>query len=139
MANQLARHLRKVSTPAERRLWRELRALRSLGYHFRRQVPFGRYVVDFACLSHRLIIEVDGSQHVEGPGLVSDAIRDDHIRWRGFTVVRFSNADVLRNPSGVIASVLIELGAIQGAGSPDIDLLALPPTPGPSPPGGGEK
>jgi very-short-patch-repair endonuclease len=116
MANQLARHLRKVSTPAERHLWRELRALRPLGYHFRRQVPFGQYVVDFACLSRRLVIEVDGSQHFEPRGAASDAIRDDYIRWRGFTVLRFGNADVLRNPSGVMESALIELGGIQGRG-----------------------
>ncbi|MDO9384142.1 MAG: endonuclease domain-containing protein [Hyphomicrobiaceae bacterium] len=85
--------------------------LRPLGYHFRRQVPFDKYIVDFACLSHRLIIEVDGSQHLKETAVAHDAARDDHMRWRGFTVIRFTNAAVLSNTNGAMESVLLELGA----------------------------
>jgi very-short-patch-repair endonuclease len=60
MANERARSLRHNSTNAERRLWYFLRGLKPQGYKFRRQVPVDQYIVDFACLSARLIIEVDG-------------------------------------------------------------------------------
>jgi very-short-patch-repair endonuclease len=59
----VARALRKRMTPQEAKLWVALRTLRPAGFHFRRQVPIGPYVVDFACLKHRLIVEVDGGQH----------------------------------------------------------------------------
>ena len=60
MVNKLARHLRKNETIAEKQLWKELRELKRQGYHFRRQAPIDSFIVDFACLSHRLIVEVDG-------------------------------------------------------------------------------
>ena len=69
MANEMARTLRKNETIAERRLWKELRQLRTQGYHFRRQCPIEGFIVDFACLSHRVIIEVDGYQYFEDDGL----------------------------------------------------------------------
>ena len=61
--NSLARQLRKGSTEAERALWQQLRAARFEGRKFRRQVPIGRYVVDFVCFEARLIVELDGGQH----------------------------------------------------------------------------
>lgn len=57
------RQLRENMTETETKLWRELRAKRFENFKFRRQVPIGRYVVDFICFEHRLIVEVDGSQH----------------------------------------------------------------------------
>ena len=76
MANQIARRLRKHQTVAETNLWRELRKLRHHGYHFRRQVPIASYIVDFACLSQKVIIEVDGIQHDEPKAQAADAARD---------------------------------------------------------------
>src|SRR5438105_12289783 len=67
MANERARMLRKEQTDAEGKLWYRLRAHKLPGYWFRRQVPLGRYVVDFACMEVRLLIEVDGGQHAEHP------------------------------------------------------------------------
>ncbi len=61
---QHARDLRKNSTDAERHLWYHLRANR-LGFKFKRQVPIGTYIVDFVCLEKRLIIELDGGQHID--------------------------------------------------------------------------
>lgn len=113
MANKFARHLRRNPTPGEHRLWQELRKLRAQGFLFRRQVPIEGFVVDFACLSHRLIVEVDGSQHLEHPSLERDAARDAHLRWQGFSVVRFGNAEVIDNPSGVVTAVLLELGVLE--------------------------
>ena len=60
-----ARHLRKESTKAERALWNLVRDRRLAGHKFRRQVPLGSYVVDFACFEQRLVIEIDGGHHGE--------------------------------------------------------------------------
>ncbi len=76
-----ARRLRANSTNAEALLWRELHKLETKGTHFRRQVPIGPYVADFACLASRLVIEVDGSQH----GEESNRSRDNkRTRWLEF-------------------------------------------------------
>lgn len=112
MANQIARKLRKSETVAEKRLWQELRKLRAQGYHFRRQHPIGAYVVDFACLAHRVIIEVDGRHHLEGAMPATDAARDAHLNFLGFCVLRFSNGDVAQHLDGVMHNVLAALGAV---------------------------
>ena len=112
MANQIARKLRKTETVAEKRLWRELRKLRVMGYHFRRQHPVDGYIVDFACLAHHVVIDVDGYQHGEGTALQKDATRDAHLRWCGFDVVRFSNGDVRDHLNGVMLEILAKLGAV---------------------------
>ena len=62
-----ARRLRANQTGAEMTLWRELRKLETKGTHFRRQVPIGPYVADFACMASRVVIELDGSHHGEKP------------------------------------------------------------------------
>jgi very-short-patch-repair endonuclease len=100
-----ARALRQNMTDAERRLWRELRR-RTLGARFRRQVPIGSYIVDFACLQCRLIIELDGGQHLENP---EDLQRDAWLRSQGYRVLRFWNNDVLRNTEGVLTVILAAL------------------------------
>jgi len=58
-----ARRMRSAMTDAELKLWNELRTHRLMGLGFRRQVPIAGYIIDFACAEHRLIVEVDGSQH----------------------------------------------------------------------------
>jgi very-short-patch-repair endonuclease len=65
---------------------------------FRRQVPIDHYIVDFACLDARLIIEADGGQHWESR---SDRMRDAYLRSQGFYVLRLWNNDILANPDGV--------------------------------------
>jgi very-short-patch-repair endonuclease len=112
MANQIARLLRKYETIAEKRLWKELRGLRRQGFHFRRQAPIDCFIVDFACFSHRLIIEVDGIQHDTETGRTKDAARDAHLHWQGFTMLRFRNGDVAQNIEGVMAEVLAALGMV---------------------------
>jgi very-short-patch-repair endonuclease len=98
-----AKRLRSNMTDAERRLWYRLRAHRFDGYKFKRQVPIGRYVVDFACLRRKLIIEVDGGQHADNP---RDAVRDRYLASEGFRILRFWNNDVLRNTNGVLEVIL---------------------------------
>lgn len=105
LANEQARHLRKNMTDAERALWRVLRCYKDRGFHFRRQVPLGKYIADFACHSARLIIEVDGGQHGTDKGIAADAVRTAWLEGQGYRVMRFWNTDVLQNIAGVTQSI----------------------------------
>ncbi|MFG1425588.1 endonuclease domain-containing protein [Roseixanthobacter glucoisosaccharinicivorans] len=106
-----ARDLRVNSTDAEQRLWFELRAHRLNGLRFRRQHPLAGYVADFACLSARLIVEVDGGQHYQDAGRTRDARRDGVFIAKGYRVLRFSNLDVLKNLPGVLESIVASASA----------------------------
>jgi very-short-patch-repair endonuclease len=99
-----ARELRKNPTDAERLLWRKLRLWQIDGFKFRRQQPLGIYIVDFACLEKRLVIEIDGGQHAEDA--LYDRRRDDWLRAQDFIVLRFWNHDVLNNITGVLERIL---------------------------------
>jgi very-short-patch-repair endonuclease len=101
----LVQKLRARPTASEVRLWRLLYGLRTDGYHFRKQVRIGSYVVDFACLHASLVIEVDGFSHESDRARSNDATRDDYLRGRGFTVLRFSSWDVMHEPDGVLTAV----------------------------------
>ena len=101
MANEIARSLRKRMTPQEVKLWVHLRSWRKQGFHFRRQAPRDGYVVDFVCLKHRLIVEVDGGQHNFDAHARRDAGRDHHFVIQGFRVLRFWNNEIDRNLHGV--------------------------------------
>ncbi|TFW10337.1 endonuclease domain-containing protein [Oxalobacteraceae bacterium OM1] len=94
--------LRKAMTDAERTLWRRLRG-EQLGAKFRRQHPFREYVLDFVCLYHRLVVEVDGSQHVEQ--VQHDARRDAVLMAAGFRVLRFWNNEVLLETDAVLQKI----------------------------------
>ena len=99
-----ARQLRKALTDAERKLWSKLRYRQLAGERFRRQVPIGPFVIDFACMSRRLLIELDGGQHA-----TQQAYDDERTRWleaRGYRVLRFWNTDVLLNIDGVLEMIL---------------------------------
>jgi very-short-patch-repair endonuclease len=118
---EFARQMRAEPTDAERVLWQRLRHDIALtGSHFRRQALVGSFIVDFASRKAKLVIELDGGQHDWQQA--SDALRTHHIEVAGYRVLRFWNHDVLGNLEGV-------LNEIQ---------RALPPTPDPSPQGGGE-
>ena len=106
MALNQAKRLRKSMTDSERRLWYRLRAHRFDGYKFKRQVPIGPYVVDFACLNHGVIVELDGGQHSEN---AKDVVRDEYLKTNGFRVLRFWNNDVLKNTTAVLEAVLWKL------------------------------
>jgi very-short-patch-repair endonuclease len=116
-----AKALRRKMTEAERRLWYWLRAHRLSEHKFKRQVPIGSYIVDFACLGRKLVIEVDGGQHAES---LSDKKRDEWLRMQGFEVLRFWNSDVLKNTEGVLALISEALehrpspGALRAPSSP---------------------
>jgi very-short-patch-repair endonuclease len=120
MANEVARRLRKVMTPQEVKLWVHLRSWRARGYHFRRQVPQGRAIVDFACLRHRLIVEVDGGQHNAEDHAVRDRLRDSRLNRSGFRVLRFWNSDVDGNFDGVLEAIDVALREMPPPGGPSV-------------------
>ena len=108
MANERARALRKNTTDAEKLLWWKLRDFKQAGVHFRRQEPFTRYIVDFACHRAKLIVEVDGSQHGTDDAMEYDAERMKFLESRGYLVLRFWNGEVMNNLEGVAEVILAE-------------------------------
>ena len=122
---------------AERRLWYHLRAHRFAGHKFKRQVPIGACVIDFACLNRMLILEIDGGQHA---GNAKDRKRDAWLRARGFQVRRFWNNDVLRNTNAVLDLIIMALEERPSPGARSLSsgrpLRAGPVGAPPSPQGG---
>jgi len=96
----VTRKLRQNMIPAERKLWSLLRR-NQLGTHFRKQVPIGTYIVDFFSTEAKLIVELDGSQHLSRDQAERDQMRDNYLQRLGFRVIRFHNNDVLRNPEAI--------------------------------------
>jgi very-short-patch-repair endonuclease len=97
-----ARQMRSRPTDAEKKLWRRLSHRQLAGCKFRRQVPIGPYIVDFACLPKKLIVEVDGSQHIESE---NDLVRTAWLESQGYRVVRCWNNEVLTNIAGVVEAI----------------------------------
>ena len=105
MADKRARSLRSKATLPERILWAALRKLKHQDLHFRRQAPFGIYIVDFVCHSAKIIVEVDGSQHGEDKALRYDAERTAFLESEGYRVLRFGNVDAMKNSSGIADAI----------------------------------
>jgi very-short-patch-repair endonuclease len=84
-----------------------LRDRRLEGLKFRRQVPLGRYVADFLCLRHRLVVEADGPHHEDG---LHDETRDAWLRAQGFRVLRFINRRIQDGPDAVLTEILRACG-----------------------------
>lgn len=101
-----ARKLRKEPTPAEARLWAHIRN-DQLGVSFRRQHAIGNYVPDFVCIKRKLIIELDGSQHLDQAGY--DTERTEFLKLQGYRVIRFWNNDVMNDLNGVIRVIQFAL------------------------------
>ena len=107
-----ARRLRKEMTGAETMLWRSLRG-RGLGAKFRRQVPIGPYVADFACVATRLVVELDGRPHETAERAAHDRCRDSWLAGQGWRVLRIPN-DI------VIGGGDIVIGRIRAALAPQV-------------------
>ncbi|MCD7099591.1 endonuclease domain-containing protein [Stenotrophomonas sp. MMGLT7] len=103
-----ARRLRNAPTDAERHLWYRLRRRELAGHRFRRQVPVGGYIVDFACPSARLALELDGGQHLQQRDY--DMQRTRHLQALGWRVLRYWNDDVLLRTDAVLEDILRALG-----------------------------
>nr|VFJ96659.1 MAG: Very-short-patch-repair endonuclease [Candidatus Kentron sp. LFY] len=118
-----ARSLRQNATDAEKLLWRHLRNRQLSGFKFRRQMPVEPYIVDFACLEAKLIIELDGGQHAEQQ--TYDQNRSRVLGSRGYRVLRFWNNEMLRDMDAVLERIRM--------------VLLDAPHPGPLPEGEGDK
>ena len=103
---QQARALRQASTTAEQLLWRHLRNRQLAGAKFRRQHPLGPYILDFVCLEHGLVVELDGGQHADLQSQAYDAQRTAWLQRQGLRVLRFWNHDVLLQTNEVLAQLL---------------------------------
>lgn len=100
--------LRKLSTPAEQKLWAALRQVRlQTGLKFRRQHPIGPYVADFFCHSHQCVIEIDGSSH--DARVHADKVRDGYMQNLGYKILRYTEADVQKDVEAVVNTILSEL------------------------------
>jgi len=100
----MARVLRQRMTPAEERLWHSLRGRHVASLKFRRQHPLGPYIVDFCCPEIRLVIEIDGEVHETQREY--DAGRTETLQHFGYTVLRFTNDDVLHRHEEVLDTIL---------------------------------
>jgi very-short-patch-repair endonuclease len=98
--------LRKDLTDAEVKLWAYLRK-DQLGVNFRRQHAIGKFICDFVCIGRKLIIELDGSQHIEQQEY--DAERSMYLQSQGYQVLRFWNDDVMNNINSVIKAIQLKL------------------------------
>ena len=101
---EIARKLRRNSTDAERKLWHYLRNRNLAGFKFRRQHPLPPYIVDLVCLESRVIVELDGGQHIEQ--MAKDERRTILLESSGFRVIRFWNDDVLKRTEFVLEEIL---------------------------------
>ncbi|WP_374248953.1 endonuclease domain-containing protein [Thermomonas sp.] len=119
-AERRPRALRNAPTDAEHLLWQHLRGRQLAGAKFRRQHPYRDYILDFACLQQKLVVELDGGQHANA--IAYDDNRDECLRKAGFKVLRFWNHDVFQNIDGVLEVIL---RAIQSRQDPS------PPQPSP--------
>ncbi len=121
MTTSRARQLRNNPIDAERVLWKHLRHRQLDGYKFRRQQPLGSYIADFVCLEARLIVEVDGGQHVSQ--MVYDSERTAWLESQNFRVLRFWNDEVLQQIESVVAVILKALNEPEAAQHPHPNLL----------------
>jgi very-short-patch-repair endonuclease len=98
-----ARHLRREQTDAERRLWSILRNRRFADVKFRRQFPIDRYIVDFCRIERKLVIELDGEQHVTQ--VEADSIRTEFLAERGYRVLRIWDDEWLLESEATIERI----------------------------------
>jgi len=103
-----AQALRRDQTPAEQHLWARLRRKQLYGLKFRRQHPMGRYIVDFCCISSKLIVEIDGDSHADQRAY--DRERTTWLEKQGYTVIRFTNSEVAHQLDAVLEAIAREGG-----------------------------
>lgn len=122
-----AKELRQNSTEAEKKLWNLLRNNQIHNLHFKRQKPIGNYIVDFACLKEKIIIELDGGQHNEPQNITYDNERTTYLNSLGYKVIRIWNNELFENFEGVkeyLYNTLAPLG--RGLGRGANNLLFIP-------------
>jgi len=101
-----SKELRKNQTPWESKLWYYLRKKNFLNFKFKRQVPIGEFIVDFCCQKAGLIVELDGGHHMDHTQKIKDLKRDESIKDKGYTILRFWNNEIDDNIEGVLEKIL---------------------------------
>jgi len=104
-----ARALRRNMTHAETVLWQKLRRKQLSGHRFRRQMPLGPYIADFACVEKKLIVELDGETHSSPAEQAHDLRRTQYMSEQGWRVYRVWNIDVYNNLDGVLEGIFHNL------------------------------
>ncbi len=132
-AREFARHLRKESTAAEKRLWRLLRDRRFAEFKFRRQYPCGIYFLDFHCVSARLAVELDGGGHGFPDQRAKDAVRNKFLAEQGIEVLRFWNHQLRGELELVRFAIWHALMRRTGRTQELMDFLPLPAPPASAP------
>jgi very-short-patch-repair endonuclease len=107
-----SRELRNNSTYSERTLWSRLRGKQLLGVQFYRQKPIGDYVVDFYAPKAKLVVEVDGSQHLMDEAIEKDQTRDRYLAGLGLEVLRFNSREVLTHTDEVVEVIFRKMQAL---------------------------
>jgi very-short-patch-repair endonuclease len=105
VVDEEAKRMRREPTPAEVALWKALRGEQVRGRKFRRQHPMGRFIIDFYCPDLKLCIEVDGKHHAHGEQWERDRERTLFLSRGGFTIIRFTNEEVLTDLPTVVAKI----------------------------------
>lgn len=108
LLKEFAEENKKFPTEAESFLWRHLRN-RRLGIKFNRQHVIGDYIVDFVALKEKLVVEIDGAYHSELEQMENDQYRTERLEKMGFTVIRFTNEDVLCNIDDTLDDILAKI------------------------------
>ena len=103
VVQQAAVQLRREMTPAEARLWEQIRGKKLAGMRFRAQHPVGQFILDFYCPACKLALEIDGSSHTGEAA--QDAARTAHLADYGYRVLRFTNAQVMTEMAEVLAHI----------------------------------
>jgi very-short-patch-repair endonuclease len=117
LAAKRQRALRANMTDAEQSLWKVLRGRQFSGYKFRRQHPFGNYILDFVCLENKLVIEIDGSQHFSQSEY--DETRTQLLQSAGFQVLRFWNNEVFDEFEAVKIKIWLTIQELLSHPHPD--------------------
>ena len=111
---RFARGMRKEPTRAEQALWKLLRNLRLAGFKFRRQHPFGRYILDGYCPRAKLVVEADGDTHATPEGRESDRERDEYLAAHGILVLRFWNVELAEEEEAILERIATVCGERTG-------------------------
>jgi leucyl-tRNA synthetase len=106
--NRQARDLRQNATSSKRLLWSILRGRQLCGLRFRRQHPILPWIADFACVEHRLVVEIDGGYH--DVVVANDQKRQQDLEQRGWTVLRFTDKEVIEDAEVVVRAIALQLG-----------------------------
>jgi very-short-patch-repair endonuclease len=122
-----ARELRQQENPAEASMWVTLKDRKLGGYKFVRQLPIGPYFADFVCRSAKLVVEIDGSQHVDSS---YDRQRDAFMSRLGYAILRLPSGTVLRKRAEVCDAILAVLNGYTAENVETIDMKFIRPSPG---------